>query len=244
MHCLNKEYYGIENLSLIPGNVGASPMQNIGAYGVEVKDFIDQVLAIDIATGELKSFTNSECEFDYRSSIFKTHQKGKYFIAYVIYKLSKTPAIKVEYGAIQQQLSSMNINAETAKPTDVSKAVIAIRQSKLPDPSKIGNAGSFFKNPVVSVSKKDALVKKFPDIPFYPVTEEQFKLAAGWLIEKSGWKGYREGDLGVHRKQALVLVNYNNASGEEIFQLSEKILKAVYNEFGVELEREVNIIRE
>lgn len=242
LFCLSNGYYGLENLSLIPGNVGASPMQNIGAYGVEVKDFISKVTAIEIETGKVKAFDNTECQFDYRSSIFKTIYKGQFFIVSVNFKLSKIPILKIEYGAIRQQLESKEIDLNNILPKDVSDAVIEIRKSKLPDPSEIGNAGSFFKNPIVRKAKRDELLKNYNDLPSYAINDNSFKLAAGWLIEKAGWKGHRKGDCGVHKRQALVLVNFAHASGEEIYQLSEEILLSVKKKFGVELEREVNII--
>ena len=235
-------YSGIENLSLIPGNVGASPMQNIGAYGVEVKDVITKVEAISISTGEVFYFSNKDCEFDYRSSIFKTSHKNQYFISSVEFKLSKQPNFNISYGAIKTQLEEQGI-AENALTTQaISDAVIAIRKSKLPDPAEIGNSGSFFKNPVISEVQFEQIKKKFKDMPAYQLPQGGYKLAAGWLIEKTGWKGYTEGNYGVHKKQALVLVNYGGASGLEIYDLSERILMSVEQKFGVTLEREVNII--
>lgn len=240
MFCVEKNWAGIENLALIPGTVGASPMQNIGAYGVEVKDVITEVEALSLEDFSIQKFTNSRCEFDYRSSVFKTTQKGKYFITSVTFRLSKKAKINSSYGAIEDELKSMGIINPTIK--DISKAVINIRTSKLPDPKEIGNSGSFFKNPVVSFSKKNELLEKYPSMPYYLQNNGTFKIAAGWLIETCGWKGKRIEDFGVHVKQALVLVNYGGATGSQIYQLSVEIIKSVQNTFGIELEREVNII--
>lgn len=240
MYCVANNYAGLENLSLIPGTVGASPMQNIGAYGVEVKDVILNVETMHLKDLTIKNFSNETCEFDYRSSVFKTSQKGKYFITAVIFKLSKKPKINSSYGAIEDELKKMGVVHPSIQ--DVSKAVINIRQSKLPDPKEIGNSGSFFKNPVVDLEKKEELLHRYPSIPYYPQKDGTFKIAAGWLIEACGWKGKRIDDFGVHSKQALVLVNYGGASGTQIYNLSEDIIASVRNTFGIELEREVNII--
>jgi len=242
MHCIDHGFAGIENLSLIPGKVGASPMQNIGAYGVEVKEVIEAVEAVSIKGGELRIFSNEECEFDYRSSVFKTSLKGKFFITSVSFRLQKKPTFKTSYGAIQDQLEIMGIAETELSIKAISDAVIAIRSSKLPDPAKIGNSGSFFKNPIVSAEVYQIMQQKHSNIPAYEAKDGKFKLAAGWLIEQAGWKGYREGDYGVHDKQALVLVNHGKASGEEIYQLSEKIIGSIQDKFGITLEREVNII--
>lgn len=242
MHCIQNEYAGIENLSLIPGNVGASPMQNIGAYGVEVKELITEVETIEIETGEIVRFQNHECQFDYRSSIFKTSHKNQYFISAVSFKLNKTPEFKISYGAIKAQLDLNNITEKNLTIKAVSDAVIAIRQSKLPDPNEIGNSGSFFKNPIVATNQFEKLKKKHKDMPAYELPTGGYKLAAGWLIENTGWKGYTEGNYGVHKKQALVLVNYGGANGLEIYDLSERIVISVEQKFGVRLEREVNIL--
>lgn len=242
LFCVGKGYGGIENLSLIPGNVGASPMQNIGAYGVEVKDVITEVEAIKIDSAELQYFSNQDCQFDYRSSIFKTKLKHQYFITSVSFKLDKAPIFKTDYGAIKEQLKLNNIKLEELSIQAISDAVIAIRQSKLPDPSELGNSGSFFKNPVVDHSLFSKLRSSYPDMPSYPLSDKKYKLAAGWLIEKAGWKGFREKDYGVHEKQALVLVNYGKASGKEIFKLSDRIVASIKEQFGIVLEREVNII--
>lgn len=240
MHCITNNYCGIENLSLIPGNVGASPMQNIGAYGVEVKDLITKVEALNLKDFSVKEFTNQECKFGYRTSVFKTSEKGNYFISSVTFKLSKTPNLNTSYGAINNELQDRSITNPTIK--DVSDAVIAIRQSKLPNPSEIGNSGSFFKNPVVSVEVKNKILKNFENAPNYPQPDGTYKMAAGWLIEQCGWKGKMIGNYGVHDKQALVLVNHGGAKGSDIYKLSEDIIESVKDKFNITLEREVNII--
>jgi UDP-N-acetylmuramate dehydrogenase len=240
MHCIENNYAGIENLSLIPGNVGASPMQNIGAYGVEVKDVIEFVEALDVQDGTFHTFSNEACAFGYRSSIFKTSAKGKYMITAVGYRLHKTPTFHTAYGAIQEELSRLGIQKLSIKA--ISQAVCNIRRSKLPDPKVLGNAGSFFKNPVVNAQQLNELKSQFANIPYYPQPDGTFKLAAGWMIEQCGWKGKRVGNCGVHNKQALVLVNYGGATGEEIHTLSERVLDAVLETFNVQLEREVNIV--
>ncbi len=239
MYCIGKQYYGLENLSLIPGNVGASPIQNIGAYGVEIKDFLHQLEAWNTETQEMEIFTNAACKFGYRESVFKNIYKGKYIICSVTFRLLKEPRFIISYGAIEKELEEMGVTALTAKA--VSDAVIHIRESKLPDPAIIGNAGSFFKNPVVSSAVYESLKTKYPQIPGYPANEGNTKLAAGWLIEQCGWKGYRKGDAGCFEKQALVLVNYGHASGPDIYQLSQNIINSVFDRFGIILEREVNI---
>ena len=240
MYCVENGYAGMENLSLIPGKVGASPMQNIGAYGVEVKDLITQVNTIKLSDSSSHSFSNAECKFDYRSSIFKTSHKNQYLITSVDFRLSKLPSINTSYGAINSELEARNISNPTIK--DVSDAVIAIRSSKLPDPAKIGNAGSFFKNPVIDMQFAEKLKITFPTMPQYEVAENFRKLAAGWLIEQCGWKGKTINNCGVHKLQALVLVNYSDATGQQIFDLSSGIIESVKEKFGVLLEREVNII--
>lgn len=231
---------GIENLSLIPGSVGASPMQNIGAYGVEIKDVFDSLEAIEIATGELHTFSHQDCQFGYRESVFKKELKGKYIIVSVSYKLSKQPKLNTSYGAINSELATRGITQPSIK--DVSDVVIAIRQSKLPDPKEIGNAGSFFKNPVIPKSHYIALQKTYENIPSYPVSKDTVKVPAGWLIDNAGWKGKTIGEYGVHKNQALVLVNYGKANGNDIFQLSEDIIADIYKRYQIKLEREVNII--
>lgn len=240
VYCIENTLAGVENLSLIPGNVGASPMQNIGAYGVEVKDVIESVHGI--FTEDLKEFSlsNTDCNFAYRESIFKHELKNKAIITHVIYCLNKTPKFNTSYGAIEQELDKMGIKDLSIKA--ISDAVCNIRRSKLPNPSEIGNAGSFFKNPTVDKTTFKKLKSQFPDIPNYPQADGNIKLAAGWLIEQCGWKGFRNDDYGVHKLQALVLVNYGNAKGGDIYRLSEDILKSVNEKFGVTLEREVNII--
>ena len=239
--CIAQNYGGLENLSLIPGNVGTCPIQNIGAYGVEVKDTITKVEALEIETNKLVSFSNEACNFGYRNSIFKNEVKGKYILTSVSFKLTKKKhQLTTSYGAIENELALHNITAPTLK--NISDAVIAIRKSKLPDPEKIGNSGSFFKNPIISKTQFLALQKENPSIPNYPISKTEIKVPAGWLIEQSGFKGKRFGDAGVHEKQALVLVNYENATGKEIFQLAEKIQKTVLKKFEISLEIEVNVI--
>lgn len=238
--CIKHNYGGLENLSLIPGCAGASPMQNIGAYGVEIKDTFYELEAIHTKTGELKKFSKSDCEFGYRESVFKRQFKGEFIITSVTFQLSKKPTFHIEYGAIKQELESMNVSELNIKA--ISQAVINIRSSKLPNPVEIGNAGSFFKNPEVSASIHLALKNEFPNLVAYPLENGNYKLAAGWLIEQSGLKGYRTGDAGVHKLQALVLVNYGTATGKEIYDLSTHVLQTVKAKFGVELEREVNVI--
>jgi len=240
VYCVNNNYGGLENLSLIPGNVGASPMQNIGAYGVEVKDVFYELEAFHLKEKKIIKFNAADCVFGYRESVFKRKYKNEFIILNVTYRLNKKPIFNTSYGAIQQELEKMNIKELSIKA--ISQAVINIRSSKLPDPLKIGNAGSFFKNPEVSNSTFNQLKEEFPAIVAYSQSNGSMKLAAGWLIEQCGWKGFRSGDAGCYDKQALVLVNYGNAAGNEIYDLSEKILQSVKQKFNVELEREVNII--
>ncbi len=239
LNCIDKGFGGIENLSLIPGSVGASPMQNIGAYGVEIKDVFESLSAFHIASGEIHYFDKTKCEFGYRESIFKNKVKGEYIILTVTFRLTKNPTINSSYGAINEQLKVMGIQVPTIK--ELSAAVIAIRQSKLPDPKIIGNAGSFFKNPTVEIALLEQIQKNYPDIPNYSALNGR-KLAAGWMIEKAGWKGRTFDNYGVHKLQALVLVNYGNCTGQEIFDLSSQIIQDVFEKFGVLLEREVNIL--
>ena len=239
LNCIDKGFGGIENLSLIPGSVGASPMQNIGAYGVEIKDVFESLSAYHIASGEIHYFDKTKCEFGYRESIFKNKVKGEFIILTVTFRLTKNPTINSSYGAINEQLKVMGIQAPSIK--ELSAAVIAIRQSKLPDPKIIGNAGSFFKNPTVEITLLEQIQKNYPDIPNYPAVNGK-KLAAGWMIEKAGWKGRTFDNYGVHKLQALVLVNYGNCTGQEIFDLSSQIIQDVFEKFGVLLEREVNIL--
>jgi UDP-N-acetylmuramate dehydrogenase len=241
LHCIERNWGGIENLSLIPGLVGASPMQNIGAYGVEIKDVFQSLEAIDLKSGALRTFNLQECAFGYRESVFKHELKGHYMIASVTYRLrKKNHELKLDYGDIRKELEIQGISRPEI--ADVSRAVIAIRSSKLPDPNVLGNAGSFFKNPIAPEAIEQKIREKYPELVAYPAGEGLKKLAAGWLIEKAGWKGFRRGDAGVHSKQALVLVNYGSATGAEIWQLSEDIVRNVEDTFGVLLEREVNIL--
>lgn len=240
LYCVEHAYAGVENLSLIPGNVGASPMQNIGAYGVEVKDVIHEVEAFDLEKKMVRKFSNTECEFGYRESVFKRALKGKFVITHVTFKLSTDPKINTSYGAIESELKAMGISNPSIR--DVSDAVIAIRQSKLPDPKQIGNAGSFFKNPVVKLSVYEQIKTNHPGVPSYPAEAGKVKIPAGWLIEQAGWKGKTFDNYGVHKNQALVLVNYGGASGRKIWDLSSMILEDIKTKFGVELEREVNVI--
>lgn len=240
MENIKQNRAGLENLSLIPGNVGASPMQNIGAYGVEIKDTFHSLEALHLQDQTVVTFTKEECAFGYRESVFKHKYKGQFAILSVTYKLSKQPTFNTSYGAIDAELKEMGVQDLSIQA--ISQAVINIRSSKLPDPAKIGNAGSFFKNPTVSGADYERIKSEFPNVVAYPVDGGLFKLAAGWLIEQCGWKGYREGDAGVHAKQALVLVNYGGAKGGEIYNLSQKVLDSVEEKFGVLLEREVNII--
>lgn len=238
--CISQNLAGVENMSLIPGSVGAAPMQNIGAYGVELKSVFESLEAIERSTGNLHTFDNATCEFGYRSSIFKTHAKNQFVITSVTFKLNKRPIFNTSYGAIEQELSSSGIKELSIKV--ISDAVIRIRESKLPNPTEIGNAGSFFKNPVIETKLFEEIKKIYPTIPGYPASDGYTKVAAGWLIDQAGWKGKTIGSYGVHKKQALVLVNYGGASGKEIYSLSGKILSDIRQKFGIELEREVNII--
>jgi UDP-N-acetylmuramate dehydrogenase len=240
--CISNDYGGIENLSLIPGNVGTCPIQNIGAYGVEVKDTITKVEGLEVETGKLVSFSNEACKFGYRNSIFKNTHKGKIILTSVGFKLTKkNHQLNTSYGAIDAELSLKKILKPTLK--NVSDAIIAIRKSKLPDPKEIGNSGSFFKNPMISKELFLEIQKENPTIPNYPISGTEIKIPAGWLVEQSGFKGKRFGDAGVHEKQALVLVNYGNASGEEIHQLAKKIQATVFNNFQISLEIEVNVMQ-
>ncbi len=246
LYCIERNWAGLENLSLIPGSVGASPMQNIGAYGVELEDIFWDLEAWHIKDRKLVTFTRNDCGFGYRDSVFKQKFKDQFVILNVTYQLRKKPRFNTSYGAIEQELEKMGVKELSIK--SISDAVIRIRSSKLPDPKLTGNAGSFFKNPSVSAEKFDQLRMHFPGIVAYPNADGSFKLAAGWLIEQTGpipgvsWKGFRRGDAGCHDKQALVLVNYGQATGMEIFNLSEEIILSVRLKYGVDLEREVNII--
>jgi UDP-N-acetylmuramate dehydrogenase len=240
LHCISNNWAGVENLSLIPGNVGASPMQNIGAYGVEIENLFWQLEAWHIQDKKMIVFSKADCAFGYRESIFKRKYKGQFVIVNVTYRLRKQPVFNTSYGAIEQELEQMKVTKLSIKA--ISDAVIRIRSSKLPNPAEIGNAGSFFKNPEISAEQFEALKRQFPSLVGYIIPGGNVKLAAGWLIEQCGWKGFRRGDAGCHAKQALVLVNYGNAGGNEIYDLSGEILKSVNDKFGVGLEREVNIL--
>jgi UDP-N-acetylmuramate dehydrogenase len=239
MHCIDRNYAGIENLSLIPGCVGASPMQNIGAYGVEIKDVFHRLEAIHIEDKHKHTFELAECSFGYRESIFKNKEKNNWVITNVTFKLDKRARLKTGYGAIEEELDKMHLDQITIK--DVSKAVIQIRSSKLPDPKILGNAGSFFKNPVVPIDVYQSIQKEWPTAPAYPISEHEVKVPAGWLIEQAGWKGKKRITHGVHDKQALVLVNFGDARGQEILQLSTDIIEDIQSKFNITLEREVNI---
>ena len=241
MYCVSHNWGGIENLSLIPGTVGAAPMQNIGAYGVEIKDVIENVEAIDTTTGHVRSFNKKECHFNYRESVFKQELKGKYFISSVTLTLTKkNHLLTTSYGAIHDTLKQLNLSEVTI--SSISNAVIHIRQQKLPDPSLIGNAGSFFKNPTITKEQLDILKKHYPSIPSYTTENQYVKVPAGWLIEQCGWKGKRINNIGVHSQQALVLVNYGDGVGDEILQLATAIQSSVKEKFDIHLATEVNII--
>ncbi|MFH1320446.1 MAG: UDP-N-acetylmuramate dehydrogenase [Bacteroidota bacterium] len=240
LFCIKNNYPGVENLSLIPGNAGAAPIQNIGAYGVELESVFAELEAVNILNGDVEVFSNTDCKFGYRKSVFKNELKDQYIISSIIFKLSKEPVFNTSYSALQQELENMDVEKLSIKA--ISEAVCNIRKSKLPDPVKIGNAGSFFKNPVVSNEKFEVLKSKYPDIISYEDTETGVKLAAAWLIDWCGWKGKTFGEYGVHKNHALVLVNYGNAKGRNIYELSEKIIRSVKDTFGVVLEREVNVI--
>ena len=238
--CIDNNYGGLENMSLIPGNVGTAPIQNIGAYGTELKDNFIECEAIEIETGIIKSFSKIECEFDYRNSVFKNKLKGKYIITSVTFKLTKKNHIlNTAYGVIEKELEGKNILSPTIK--DISNAVIAIRKSKLPDPKTLGNSGSFFKNPVITQQEFEVFIAKYPEAPNYKVSYNEIKVPAGWLIEQAGFKGKQYGDAGVHEKQALVLVNHGNATGKEIWDLAMKIKTTVKEKFGIEINPEVNV---
>jgi UDP-N-acetylmuramate dehydrogenase len=239
LHAISNNWAGIENLALIPGTAGASPMQNIGAYGVEAKETITNVTAWHWQEKAFVNYTNSECRFGYRDSIFKHEFKDKVFITSVTYRLNKKPVFNTSYGAITQELDKMNVQAPSIQT--IAQAVINIRTSKLPDPKKIGNAGSFFKNPTITLEHFELLQTNYPHIPSYAVSDIMVKVPAGWLIEQCGWKGYRKGDTGVHAKQALVLVNYSHANGADVWELSGEIVASVKERFGILLEREVQV---
>lgn len=240
-YCIGRNWAGVENLSLIPGSVGAAPMQNIGAYGVELKEVFYELEAWHIAERKVFTFTLNDCAFGYRESVFKRQYQGQFVILNVTFRLAKKPVFRTAYGAIKDELERMGVRELSIRA--ISDAVTAIRRSKLPDPAVIGNAGSFFKNPTIPDEQFDVLQAEYMDIVGYHNTgTDTTKLAAGWLIEQCGWKGFRRGDAGVHARQALVLVNYGGATGQEIYDLSQEVLDSVHEKFGVELEREVNII--
>ena len=240
LHCIQRNWAGVENLSLIPGNVGASPMQNIGAYGVEIDDVFWDLEAYHIQERKMVTFTRSDCEFGYRESVFKKKFKDQFVILNVTFQLRKKPRFNTSYGAIEQELDRMGVKDLSIKA--ISDAVINIRSSKLPNPKELGNAGSFFKNPTIAAADFERLKSKFENIVGHTNADGSVKLAAAWLIEQCGWKGFRKGDAGCNARQALVLVNYGNATGKEIYQLSEEILQSVKEKFGITLEREVIII--
>lgn len=240
LYCIQNNFAGLENLTLIPGNVGASPMQNIGAYGVEIKDVFYSLEAFHLQEKTIVTFNNTECNFGYRESVFKRKYKGQFVILNVTFQLRKNPTVNISYGAIQQELEAMGVIDISIAA--ISQAVARIRQSKLPDPRVIGNAGSFFKNPTISKEAFDLLKNQYPSIVGYPVAEK-VKVAAGWLIEDCGWKGYRRGDAGCHNKQALVLVNYGQAQGTDMVKLAVEIMASVKEKFGIKLEPEINIIQ-
>ncbi len=241
MHCIAQGYGGLENLSLIPGTVGASPIQNIGAYGVEIMDLISEVVAYRVSDAKPQTFSNGACEFSYRDSIFKNRLKGQYLISHVTFKLTTNHhQINTSYEPLAKAIAEQNVANPSIK--QISDAVIQIRQSKLPDPAVLGNAGSFFKNPIISTEQASLIKSEYPALKSYPVDDDYVKLPAAWLIDQCGWKGTRRGDAGVHEKHALVLVNYGRATGLEIYELSEEILQSVVSKFGIRLEREVNVI--
>jgi UDP-N-acetylmuramate dehydrogenase len=240
MHCINNNFAGVENLSLIPGCVGASPMQNIGAYGAEIKDIFLSLEAFHVGEKKIVNFSLNDCDFGYRDSVFKGKYKDQFIILTVTYRLNKKPQFNISYGAIKEELDKREVNELSIQ--SISQAIINIRSSKLPDPNVIGNAGSFFKNPEVTQHEFHQLKRINPNIIGYEMQNGNVKMAAAWLIEQCGWKGFRRGDAGCHNKQALVLVNYGTASGKEINDLGEEIKQSVKEKFGVELETEVNII--
>lgn len=241
LYTIDRNFGGLENMSLIPGNVGTTPIQNIGAYGTEIQDTFVSCDAVHIETYQTRTFTKSECAFGYRESIFKKEVKDQYIITSVVFKLTKkNHHINISYGDISSELTKNNIINPTLK--DVSNAVIVIRQSKLPDPKELGNSGSFFKNPILLKSDFEKIHVKFPEMKFYEISHNEVKVPAGWLIEKAGFKGKRFGDAGIHKNQALVLVNYGNATGQEILNVSKDIQKTIYDTFGIHIEAEVNII--
>jgi UDP-N-acetylmuramate dehydrogenase len=239
-YCIGNGFYGLENLSGIPGNVGAAPIQNIGAYGTEMKEYFDSLEAFEIDSTDTIVYNKNECGFGYRDSIFKNELKGKVIILYVTFRLNKNPEINLSYKVLRERFSGTPM--DSLSPSNIREAVLAIRNSKLPDPLILGNAGSFFKNPMVSEDRFSELMEEFPDIAHFRAEGVGVKIAAGWMIDKCGWKGYREGDTGVHKNQALVIVNHGKASGREILDLSHRVRDSVYEKFGIMLEPEVQVI--
>ncbi len=242
LFCVEHGYAGMENLALIPGTVGAAPMQNIGAYGVELEQVFESLTAVHIQTGEKRTFLHADCAFGYRESVFKRALKGQYIITRVTFRLNKQPIFHTRYGAIRETLAEMGVSDDELSIRAISEAVIRIRRSKLPDPAEIGNAGSFFKNPEIPKPQFDRLKAQYPALPGYPIEQDLVKIPAGWLIEQAGWKGYRAGDTGVHTKQALVLVNYGNATGNDVITLARQVQQSVQETFGVQITPEVNIV--
>ena len=240
LYCVENEYGGVENLSLIPGTVGAAPMQNIGAYGVEIKDVFEELEAVEVDTGNLRHFDGPACTFGYRESVFKRNLKDRYVITSVTFRLQKTPDFHITYGDIQKTLEAMNVGELSLRA--VSDAVIQIRRSKLPDPAQIGNAGSFFKNPEIPKTQFEELKTRYPTLPGYPISNEVVKVPAGWLIEQAGWKGHRQGPVGVHDRQALVLVHYGAGTGQQIKELACQVQASVEDKFGIRLSPEVNFM--
>ena len=240
LYALQQNFGGVENLSLIPGTVGAAPLQNIGAYGVELKDIFHELEAVHLQTGEARTFDNATCKFGYRESIFKNEMKGQYIVTSVVFRLNKKHTLNTSYGAITTTLEEMQVQQPSIQ--DISAAVCHIRQSKLPDPKQIGNAGSFFKNPEIPVEQYQQLKEQYPAIPSYPVSDSTVKVPAGWLIEQCGWKGKVLGNYGVHKNQALVLVNYGGAQGYQLLQLANDIIASVEQKFSIQLQPEVNIL--
>lgn len=239
-YCVEQGWGGIENLSLIPGSVGAAPIQNIGAYGVELEEVFHSLEAVEIGSGTRREFTHNECRFGYRDSIFKNELKGRFIVTHVLLNLSRNPKLNTSYGAIQSKLQEKDISDPDI--SDISEVVMEIRRNKLPDPEDLGNAGSFFKNPIVSGETYEKIRKQYEQVPAYPMDLGGVKIPAGWLIEKTGWKGRKEGQAGTYRQQALVIVNHGGATGQQILELSRKIRSAVADQFGIELVPEVNII--
>lgn len=238
MYCVQKGWGGLENLSLIPGTVGASPIQNIGAYGVEVKECIISIIAYDLLNNQFVTLQNKDCVFTYRNSIFKQHP-NRYIITNIQFKLNKQPILKTDYGVIREVLHEKNIKNPSL--ADISNAIIQIRSNKLPDPAKIGNAGSFFKNPTITIDSYNQLKERFPGLIAFPISDHEYKIAAGWLIEACGWKGTKKGNVGCYEKQALVIISYGIVSGKEVFDFSAAIINSVFEKFGIQLEREVNV---